>query len=94
MGDALAAGEKELFATTHLVTSEVDGGPILIISKPVMVEEDLSMPPYDQWHKYLRLVNRRLTDIFPLTIEKLASGQFKRNDSWDMYYGTTQSQMG
>lgn len=86
VGSALAAGEKELFATTHLVTSEVDNGPILIVSKSVIVEEDYGMDPNSRWRKYLGLVNRRLSEIFPLTIKKIASGQFTRNDSWVMHY--------
>ena len=86
VGAALAAGERELFATTHLVTTEVDAGPILIVSKPVKVEEDTGLPPRDRWRKYLKLVNRRLSEIFPVTMEILASGQFKRDDSWTIYY--------
>jgi folate-dependent phosphoribosylglycinamide formyltransferase PurN len=85
VGAALAAGERELFATTHLVTTKVDGGPILIVSKPVAVEEDTGMSPRDRWRKYLKLVNRRLSEIFPVTIEMLAAGQFERDDTWTIY---------
>jgi folate-dependent phosphoribosylglycinamide formyltransferase PurN len=86
IGAALTAGETELFATTHLVTTEVDAGPILIVSKPVTVEEDTGMHTRDRWRKYLTLVNRRLSQIFPVTVELLASGQFERDDSWTIHY--------
>lgn len=86
VGAALASKEKELFATTHLVTSEVDGGPILIISKPVTVEQDPGMTDRQRWRKYLNLVNNRLSEIFPLAIEKLASGQFERDKTGVIHY--------
>ncbi|MBI3589039.1 MAG: hypothetical protein HY093_01315 [Candidatus Liptonbacteria bacterium] len=35
---ALAAGEKSTRSTVHLVTAEVDGGPIVTVSNPLEVE--------------------------------------------------------
>lgn len=35
--DAILAGASEIRASTHLATAEVDGGPILFISKPVEI---------------------------------------------------------
>ncbi|MHA1265424.1 MAG: phosphoribosylglycinamide formyltransferase [Candidatus Helarchaeota archaeon] len=39
--DAILAGESEIRSSTHIVTAEVDGGPLLLISKPVQIE----LPP-------------------------------------------------
>lgn len=86
IGAALSAGETKLFATTHLVIPEVDEGPLLVISKPVEVEQDPGMDAKVRWRKYLKLVNRKLTEIFPLTIENLASGNFECDDAGLMYF--------
>ena len=39
--DAVRAGEKEVRSTVHLVTAEVDAGPILVVSRPFPVEREL-----------------------------------------------------
>ncbi|NVM31269.1 MAG: formyl transferase [Candidatus Helarchaeota archaeon] len=36
--DAILAGEPEIRASTHIATADVDGGPLLLISKPVQIE--------------------------------------------------------
>lgn len=38
VADAIQAGETETRSTIHLVTEEVDGGPILVLSDPLAVE--------------------------------------------------------
>lgn len=39
--DAIVGGEPEIRSSTHIATAEVDGGPLLLISKPVKV----TLPP-------------------------------------------------
>lgn len=38
VADAIHAGEKQTRSTIHLVTEEVDGGPIIVLSDPLPVE--------------------------------------------------------
>jgi acetyltransferase len=70
----------------HLVTTQVDGGPILLISKPVPVEEDLNMDSRERWRKYLNLVNQQQRQLLPLALEKLAAGDFASDDTGTIYY--------
>jgi folate-dependent phosphoribosylglycinamide formyltransferase PurN len=44
---ALLAGERFVHSTTHLVTPELDGGPIARVSRPVPVEWPSGMSPAD-----------------------------------------------
>jgi folate-dependent phosphoribosylglycinamide formyltransferase PurN len=44
---AMLAGERFVHSTTHLVTPELDGGPIARVSRPVPVELPAGMSPAD-----------------------------------------------
>lgn len=62
---------KEMRATTHLVTEEVDGGPILMVSEPVLIDRKLS-----DSENLERLKEAGDWKIFPETIKRLAEGRF------------------
>jgi folate-dependent phosphoribosylglycinamide formyltransferase PurN len=87
--DALLAGEKTLASTIHLVTTEVDGGPILMISEPVRVEEHEGMSIEDMSRHYLRLLNEKTRALFPRVIKDLAEGIFRRDQEQRLYYNET-----
>lgn len=89
VGDALLAGEKTLASTAHIVTTEVDGGPILMISEPVQVEEHEGMSQEDMSRHYLRLLNEKIRVLFARVIKDLAEGTFKRDEAGALYYGQT-----
>ena len=81
--DAILAGEKTICATTHLVSDVVDGGRLLMISRPVQVRvppgADLSDPAL-----LARVENEnqdRLKEagdwvVFPETLRIMAEGRF------------------
>lgn len=90
---AILAGEREIRASTHVVVSGVDLGPVLLVSQPVKVvlpdgvtAADLNDP------RKLGLANaiakehqnelKRVGDwsILPLTLELLARGAFGRDE--------------
>jgi len=86
IGAALLAGERQLHSSVHLVTTEVDGGPILLISKPVPVEEYANLDSRDRWRKCLKLVNQQSRRLLPLALEKLAGGEFASDETGTIYY--------
>lgn len=73
---AIENNKQEMRATTHLVTEEVDGGPILMVSGPVKIAEKLS----DE-ENLERLKEAGDWKIFPETIKRLAEGRFLADDS-------------
>jgi len=85
--DALAAGETELHATLHLVTTEIDHGPILMISEPVKVERGPDFSLDQASREYLKLINLKLRKLFPRVIKDIAEGTFKRDEKGALYYG-------
>lgn len=86
--DALAAGETELRATLHLVTTEIDHGPILMISEPVRVEKGPDFSLDQASREYLKLVNQKMRKLFPRVIKDIAEGTFKRDEKGALYYGS------
>ncbi len=79
--DAMNAGEAYIHASTHLVTTEVDGGSILMISKPVKVLTNQS-PEENQ----NRLKEQGDWVIFPKTLEYIAQGRFARDQEGLLYF--------
>jgi folate-dependent phosphoribosylglycinamide formyltransferase PurN len=93
VADAIAAGERVLHATTHLVTLEVDAGPLLMISAPVAVEippgADLARPEVLAQVAEANQERLKATGdwvIFPRTIEEIARGYFARDDAGAISY--------
>jgi len=91
--DAIAAGEKYIHSSTHLVTIEVDMGPLLMISAPLLVEvperADLSDPA--TLDKVAGQNQERLKEagdwvIFPRSIEAVARGDFQFDEEGRVYY--------
>jgi folate-dependent phosphoribosylglycinamide formyltransferase PurN len=85
--DALLAGETKLASTAHIVTTEVDGGPILMISEPVQVEKHGKMSLDEMSRHYLRLLNEKARALFARVTKDLAEGVFKRDKAGELYYG-------
>jgi len=96
---AIKAGEKNLHSSTHLVTEDLDMGPILVISKPLKIEfpygidlEDLRKPENKsllirvaQGHQdKLKVVGD--WEIFPLTIQWIAEGRFGIDEERNVYF--------
>jgi folate-dependent phosphoribosylglycinamide formyltransferase PurN len=90
--NALVSGERELRSSTHLITNELDGGPILMVSCPIDIDCD------QRHYSGLREIANDYQDllkrkgdwvIFPRTLEDLACGRFSRDKKGNLYYGTT-----
>lgn len=98
MGDdavarAILAGEKYLGATTHIMTEEVDGGPLLMRSASLEVTLDKDFDPKNR--EFLRRVasehQNRLKEIgdwviFPRTILDISLGKFAKDEQGALYY--------
>ncbi len=67
---------KEMRSTTHLVTEEVDGGPILMVSEPVLIDRTLS-----DSENLERLKAQGDWKVYPETIKRLAEGMLWADES-------------
>jgi folate-dependent phosphoribosylglycinamide formyltransferase PurN len=96
--DAILAGENVLRATTHIVREEVDGGEILMVSRPVEVELPEGVGPgrpgwpehRDFWNRIAGEHQERLKrvgdwEILPTTLERLARGRYSVDDEGRTY---------
>ncbi len=63
--------EKETRATTHIVTEDVDGGPILMVSEPVRIDAKLT-----DSENLERLKELGDLKIYPETLKRLAEGNY------------------
>ena len=81
VANAMKAGEKYIRSSMHMITNEVDGGPILMISKPLEVLMDKS-PEENQ----NRLKEHGDWVIFPRTLEYLAQGRFALDEKGVMHF--------
>ncbi len=73
---AIESGAKEMRTTIHLVTEDVDNGPILMVSEPVKIDEKLS-----DSENLERLKEQGDWKAYPETIKRLAEGRFFADDS-------------
>jgi len=76
--DAILAGEKYIRSTTHLVTEELDNGPIFEISDPVLVGNILDKLSVDIFAdiKQSELKEEGDFKIFPKTLNRIAQGRY------------------
>lgn len=89
--DAILAGEPELRSTTHLVSEQVDGGKILMISEalPVTINNFSSLSRTEQntiadtYQNQLKEIGDWV--IFSKTLEYLATGRFAQDDAGQLY---------
>jgi folate-dependent phosphoribosylglycinamide formyltransferase PurN len=85
--DALIGGELEVRSTLHLVTTQVDGGPILLISDPVKVDKNSGMSLEEASRFYLRPLNEKIRKLFPRVVKDIAEGTYRRDEKGLVYYG-------
>jgi folate-dependent phosphoribosylglycinamide formyltransferase PurN len=85
--DALMGGENEVRSTLHLVTTQVDGGPILLISDPVQVDKSSGMSLEDASRFYLRPLNEKIRKLFPRVVKDIAEGTYRQDEKGLLYYG-------
>ena len=88
VGDALSAGMNELRSSSHLATSQIDGGPVLVISPGVPVDYSLAetLSEKDFMRNYLRQVNEQSRLVAARTVYEIALGNFEIDSSGSVYY--------
>ncbi len=91
--DAVAAGEKTVRASTHLVTCEVDAGPLLMRSPglELQVPKNADLADPETLRRVADRNQERLKEagdwvIFPRTIEAVARGWFQIDEEGRIYY--------
>lgn len=85
--DALLGGENEVRSSLHLVTTQVDGGPILLISGPVPVDKNSGMSLDEASRFYLKPLNDMTRKLFPRVVKDIAEGTYRRDEKGLLYYG-------
>ncbi|HUY00819.1 MAG TPA: formyltransferase family protein [Candidatus Deferrimicrobium sp.] len=96
--DAILAGEPQIRASTHLATAAVDGGPLLLISKPVTIKRPLSISLEELKTERRRNMLENLTNmhqdelkkvgdwvIFPLSLMYIAKGLVVIDEKGSIY---------
>ena len=92
--DAIAAGEKELRASTLWTDEGVDTGPLLMVSQPLEVRLPMPlrelMARAEMFDRVVEEHQERLKEvgdwkIFPRTIELIARGRFALDDEKRVY---------
>lgn len=84
--DALLAGETKLHSTLHLVSTEIDHGPILLVSEAVMVTDHDEMDFKDKIRYYLRILNEKSRKLFAMAIDEMSRGSFATEQEGHLSY--------
>ncbi len=91
--DAILAGQKELRATTHLVSEKADQGAILMVSQHVRVRLPKGFNANDATpvENVTREHQERLKEkgdwvIFPKTLQGIAEGRFAKDGKGRLYF--------
>ena len=77
---AIMNGDKEIRATTHIVSEEVDSGQLLLVSKPVKLDTNITAHEYQQ-----KLKEEGDWKIYPETLRLLAEGRFSADEKGMVY---------
>ena len=96
---AIAEGEPFLHATVHLVGEEVDGGQILMMSAPVLVEISEDIDPDELSKPENKKILMKIADehqeilkeqgdwvVFPKTLELIAEGRYGFDENGALYF--------
>ncbi len=86
VGAALADNAQEVRSSAHLATDELDGGPIILVSPPVPVDQDSGMEEKERFRKYLKLVNEQSRYAGARTILEISLGNFGRDEKSILHY--------
>jgi phosphoribosylglycinamide formyltransferase 1 len=84
---AILHGDFEMRSTVHLVNSGVDQGPILLVSRPVMIEitedekKDLALFETAAEQNMENLKVNGDWQIYPKAVEMLARGRFSKDEN-------------
>lgn len=86
--DALIAGEEEIRSATHIVTGEVDCGPVLMVSAPLKITYPIAEEIIDEMAgRYQNALKERGDwEIFPRTLEYIADGRFAQDAKGKLYF--------
>ncbi|MGA1875616.1 MAG: phosphoribosylglycinamide formyltransferase [bacterium] len=91
--DAILAGESSLRSTTHIIESQIDGGPLLMISPPLPVNPKDSLDPNkpEMIRSIVNHYQERLKEagdwiIFPRTLQYLAEGRYARDEGGRLFF--------
>jgi folate-dependent phosphoribosylglycinamide formyltransferase PurN len=94
--DAILSGERTISSSTHIVEEEVDGGRLLIISRPidVILPDGFNPSNRDSVRLAEQLNQNRLKEygdwiIFPLTLEYIALGYFEVDEKSNLFFKGT-----
>ncbi|MDO8563478.1 MAG: formyltransferase family protein [Nanoarchaeota archaeon] len=86
---AMDAKEEFISASVHIMTPEVDGGPLLMVSKPLRV--DYSLSPSQNQDKLKEVGDWK---IFPRTLEYISQGRYSKDKNGKIYFDNTQIPTG
>lgn len=86
---AILNGENSVRSTTHIVTDELDGGQLLLVSRPVKLDAD-SGSSNGELEKISHVYQEKLKEegdwkIYPETIKMLAEGRFAIDERGTIY---------
>lgn len=76
---AISRSESEIRSTIHLVTEDVDGGPIVEVSEPVA----LLHPVHNEVTALFEAVNAAGRALYPTVLQRLAEGRYWINAKRD-----------
>lgn len=91
--DAILAGEQYLRSSMHIIEEEIDGGRLLMVSRPVEVElpdnwdpenGDLVETVADDNQERLKVAGDWV--VFPQTLLHLAEGRYAHDDQRELYF--------
>jgi folate-dependent phosphoribosylglycinamide formyltransferase PurN len=98
VSDAIISGEKNLYSSTHIVREEVDGGEILMRSRPIPVMLPEGLTPQElgrpenkvKLDEVARIYQEHLKQagdwvIYPLTLRMIAEGRYGLDGAGNVY---------
>lgn len=86
VGAALEDGAAQLRSSSHIATSVLDSGPVLVVSPPVAVDPEDGLEGQERMKYYLKQVNDQSREVGARTIYEVALGKFGMDEKGTVFY--------
>lgn len=86
VGDTIQAKEATICSSSHIATSDIDGGPLLLLSPDILLDYSIFENADEMRKHYLKIVNEHSRNLASRVLLDVAEGKFEYSDEGSLCY--------